>query len=318
LLAVPNFSEGRDQDRIAAIAEAAASAPGATLVDRHSDPDHNRTVLTVTGAPGALQEAVVRAAAAALQAIDLTHHDGAHPWVGAIDVAPIVFLDQRERGAACAEALTLADRLGSELELPVFLYGLLTGGSVTRAELRRGGQGTLRARLESGELIPDYGPRRLHPRGGAVLVAARPPLVAFNVELAPPADLRTAKRIAARIRDGEAEGLPSLRVIGLELPHRGHVAQVSMNLDDHTAVSLAQVVAAITRYAQPLRAELVGLAPRSAFDGFPADLPVANVRFIEEIVSTDVRAIPSKLPRTDGTDEEQAQDQASRQRGRRS
>lgn len=272
------------------IADAAASAPGTTLLDRHSDPDHNRSVLTLSGAPGSLHEAVVRSAAAALRVIDLMHHDGAHPWVGAIDVAPIVFLDESGRGAACAEALTLADRLGTELELPVFLYGLLTGGSVTRADLRRGGQGTLRARIESGELTPDYGPRRLHPRGGAVLVAARPPLVAFNVELAPPADLRTAKRVAAQIRDGEEEGLPTLRAIGLELPHRGHVAQVSMNLEDYTAVSLAQVVAAIARYARPLRAELVGLAPRAAFDGFPRDLPVANLRFIEDVVGASLGA----------------------------
>jgi glutamate formiminotransferase / 5-formyltetrahydrofolate cyclo-ligase len=284
LLAVPNFSEGRDADRIAAIAAAAASAPGASLLDRHSDPDHHRTVLTLSGVPGSLQEAVTRAAVTALEVIDLMNHDGQHPWVGALDVAPIVFLDDAERGAACAEALTLADRLGSELELPVFLYGVLTGGTVTRADIRRGGQGTLRARVESGELTPDYGPRRLHPRGGAVLVAARPPLVAFNVELAPPADLRTAKRVAAQIRDGEEEGLPTLRAIGLQLPHRGGVPQVSMNLEDHTAVSLAQVVAAITRYARPMRAELVGLAPRSAFDGFPEDLPVANLRFIEDLV----------------------------------
>jgi glutamate formiminotransferase len=282
LLAVPNFSEGRDPDRIAAIAAAAASTPGVALLDSHSDPDHNRSVLTLTGPAGSLQEAVVRSAAAAIEIIDLPHHDGVHPWVGAIDVAPIVFLDQHERGTACAEALTLADRLGNELALPVFLYGALTDGAVTRADVRRGGQGTLRARIESGELRPDFGPRRLHPRGGAVLVAARPPLIAFNVELAPPADLRTAKRVAAQIREGGEEGLPTLRAIGLELPHRGHVAQVSMNLEDHTAVSLAQVVAAITRYARPLRAELIGLAPGAAFDGFPEDLPVANLRFIEE------------------------------------
>ena len=286
MLAVPNFSEGRDADRIAAIADAAASAPGVALLDRHSDPDHHRTVLTLSGAPGTLHEALTRSARVALEVIDLATHDGAHPRVGAIDVAPIVFVDAAQRGAACAEALTLADRLGSELELPVFLYGLLTGGSVTRAEIRRGGERALQGRIACGELTPDYGPRRLHPRGGAVLVAARPPLLAFNVELAPPADLRTAKRIAAEIRDGHEHGLPTLRAIGLELPHRGGVAQVSMNLEDHTAVSLAEVVAAIGRHARPLRAELVGLAPRVAFDGFPEDLPVANLRYIEDVAGS--------------------------------
>jgi glutamate formiminotransferase / 5-formyltetrahydrofolate cyclo-ligase len=287
LLAVPNFSEGRDPGQVAAIADAAASAPGARLLDRHSDPDHHRTVLTLVGAPGTLHEAVTRAAATALDVIDVMNHEGVHPRVGAIDVAPIVFLDDSERGAACAEALTLADRLGTEIELPVFLYGVLTGGTVTRADIRRGGPGGLRARIESGELLPDYGPRHhLHPRGGAVLVAARAPLVAFNVELAPPADLRVAKRVAARIRDGGEEGLPTLRAIGLELPHRGGVAQVSMNLEDHTAVSVAQVVAAIARYATPVRVELVGLAPRAAFHGFPEELPVANLRFIEDAITT--------------------------------
>jgi glutamate formiminotransferase/glutamate formiminotransferase/formiminotetrahydrofolate cyclodeaminase len=291
LLAVPNFSEGRDADRIAAIADAAASAPGVRLLDRHSDPDHHRTVLTLAGAPGSLHEAVTRSARAGLEVIDLSIHDGAHPRVGAIDVAPIVFTDASERGAACAEALTLADRLGSELDLPVFLYGALTGGAVTRADVRRGGHHALRARIESGELTPDYGPRGLHERGGAVLVAARPPLVAFNVELAMPADVRTARWIAARIREGGEEGLPTLRAIGLELPHRGGVAQVSMNLEDHTAVPLAQVVAAIARHAKPLRAELVGLAPRAAFDGFPDQLPVRNLRFIEDGVGADVHTV---------------------------
>lgn len=286
MLAAPNFSEGRDANRIAVIADAAASAPHTRLLDCHSDADHHRTVLTLSGAPGSLHEALTRAAAAALDVIDAISHDGAHPWVGAIDVAPIVFLDECERGAACAEALTLADRLGSELELPVFLYGVLTDALVMRADIRRGGPSRLRARIESGELTPDYGPPRLHPRGGAVLVAARPPLVAFNIELAPPAGLRTAKRVAAAIREGGEEGLPTLRAIGLELPHSGGVAQVSMNLEDYKAVSPGQVVAAISRHARPLRAELVGLAPRAAFADFPDDLPVANLRFIEDALAT--------------------------------
>jgi len=291
LLAVPNFSEGRDAEAIAVIADAAASAPGARLLDRHSDPDHHRTVLTLAGVPGSLQEAVMRAAVAASHVIDLASHDGVHPWVGAIDVAPIVYLDDAERGAACAEALTLADRLGSELELPVFLYGLLTRGAVTRADVRRGGQTTLRARIESGEIRPDYGPSRLLSSGGAVLVGARPPLVAFNVELAPPADLRTAKLVAARIREGGEDGLPTVRAIGVEIAHRGGAAQVSMNLEDHTVASPARVVAAIARYASPLRAELVGLAPRVAFDGFPDDLPVENLRFIEDALGATAHTV---------------------------
>ena len=162
----------------------------------------------------------------------------------------------------------------------MFLYGELAHGR-TRAELRRGGPATLANRIESGELKPDFGPNKLHPTAGAVLVAARPPLVAFNVELAPPATLEDARSIAALIRDGGPEGLESVRAIGLWLAARD-VAQVSTNVEDHRATPLARVVEAIARHATPSRAELVGLAPRAAFDGFPDDLPVANRRVVED------------------------------------
>ena len=203
--------------------------------------------------------------------------------MGAIDVAPIVYLDRADRGAACAEALVLGDLLGEELELPVFLYGELAQGR-TRAELRKGGPPTLAKRIDSGELKPDFGPHKLHPTAGAVLVAARPPLVAFNVELAPPATLDDARAIAAAIREGGPEGLHSVRAIGLWLAARD-VAQVSTNVEDHRATSLARVVAAIARHATPSQAELVGLAPRAAFDGFPDDLPVANRRVVEDALT---------------------------------
>jgi glutamate formiminotransferase / 5-formyltetrahydrofolate cyclo-ligase len=276
LLAIPNVSEGRD---LAAI-DAIAKGFDARLLDVHSDPDHHRSVFTLAGPPGALAAAVANGAAEALRQVDLERHIGIHPRVGAIDVAPIVYLDAADRGAACAEALVLGDRLGEELELPVFLYGELAGGR-TRSELRRGGPHTLAERIDAGELRPDFGPRRLHPTAGAVLVAARPPLVAFNVELAPPATLEDARAIAAKIRDGGPEGLPAVRAIGLWLTERG-VAQVSTNVEDHRAVPLARVVEAIARHTEPLRAELVGLAPQAAFDGFPDDLPVANKRTVED------------------------------------
>ena len=268
------------------LAQAACGVPGVRLLATHSDPDHHRLVLTLTGPRGTLHESLMRCAAAAIERVDLREHDGAHPRVGVIDVAPIVFLNQAERGAACAEALTLADRLASELGLPVFLYGLLTEGRITRADIRRGGLKSLATRIAAGELTPDFGPRdRPHPTAGAVMVSARQPLVAFNVELAPPANLANAKRIAALIREGGQEGLPSLRAIGLELPHRGGVAQVSMNIDDHLALPLAQVVAAIARHATPLEAELVGLAPRAAFEGFPDELHVRNRRYVEDALA---------------------------------
>jgi len=279
LLSIPNVSEGRDAGAIAAIGDAF----DARLLDVHSDPDHHRSVFTLAGQPGALAGAVCRGAAEVIRRVDVNRHEGIHPRVGSIDVAPIVFLDPADRGAACAEALVLGDLLGQELELPVFMYGELAQGR-TRAELRRGGPAALARRIDADELRPDFGPRRLHPSAGAVLVAARPPLVAFNVELAPPATVEDARAIAAAIREGGPEGLPGLRAIGLWLDARG-VAQVSTNVEDHRRVPLAEVVAAIARHAKPSRAELVGLAPRAAFEGFPEELPVANRRTIEDALA---------------------------------
>ncbi|HUB03622.1 MAG TPA: hypothetical protein VMA76_01075 [Solirubrobacteraceae bacterium] len=279
LLAIPNVSEGRDRAAIDRI----ANAFDARLLDVHSDADHHRSVFTLAGEPGELARAVANGAAEAVRRVDLAAHEGIHPRVGAIDVAPIVYLDPEDRGAACAEALVLGDLLGEHLELPVFLYGELAQGR-TRAELRRGGPETLARRIDDGELKPDFGPKQLHPTAGAVLVAARPPLVAFNVELAPPATLEDAKSIATLIRAGGLEGLESVRAIGLWLAAR-NVAQVSTNVEDHRAMPLARVVEAIARHATPSQAELVGLAPRAAFEGFPDDLPVANRRVIEDVVA---------------------------------
>jgi glutamate formiminotransferase / 5-formyltetrahydrofolate cyclo-ligase len=275
LLAVPNVSEGRDTAVIGAI----GMAFGVRLLDVHSDPDHHRSVFTMAGEPGRLAPAVRDGALAAIERIDLTGHAGLHPRVGAVDVAPIVFLSEADRGAACAEALTLADMLGGA-GVPVFLYGILAAGR-TRAELRRGGPQALAERVRSGELAPDFGPRGLHRSAGAVLVSARPPLIAFNVELAAPASVDDAKAIAARIREGGEEGLSSVRAIGLWLTQRD-VAQVSMNIEDHRSVRLADVVAAIEAHAVVAEAELVGLAPRHAFEGFPEDIPVRNKRLIED------------------------------------
>ena len=274
LLAVPNVSEGREQDTIDAI----AAAFGARVLDVHSDPDHNRSVFTLAGEPGALAQAVLAGAREALERIDLRAHAGAHPRIGAIDVAPIVYLSDEERGAACAEALVLADLLSVELALPVYVYGELAGGR-TRAELRRGGPAALAERK------PDFGPAHAHPTAGATLVAARPPLVAFNVELATGATLAQAREIAARIREGGPDGLPGVRAIGVWLEHR-QVAQVSTNIEDHSAVSLAGVVEAIARHAEVFEAELVGLAPRAALADFPDGVPLRGRQTIEDALQS--------------------------------
>jgi glutamate formiminotransferase / 5-formyltetrahydrofolate cyclo-ligase len=268
LLAVPNVSEGRDEALLDAIGRA-FEAGGARVLDRHSDPDHNRAVYTLAGAPGRLARAVLDGARAATERIDITKHQGVHPRVGALDVAPIVHLTDEDRGAACAEALVLADALGHELKLPVYLYGALADGR-TRAELRRGGPAELIARTN-----PDYGPPALHPTAGATLVAARPPLVAFNVEIDAP--LETGKRIAAAIREGGPEGLDGVRALGLPLRN---ATQVSTNLEG--TATPGQVVQAIRRHARVTQAELVALAPERALEDFPEDIPLRNRATIEE------------------------------------
>jgi glutamate formiminotransferase / 5-formyltetrahydrofolate cyclo-ligase len=281
LLAVPNVSEGRDAAILDAIG-AAFAAGGARVLDRHADPDHNRAVFTLAAEPGTLHEALAAGARAAIERIDLTRHEGLHPHVGAIDVAPVVFRAPEQRGAAAAEALALADALG-ELGLPVFLYGVLADGR-TRAELRKGGAAGRAQRMADG-LEPDFGPAAMHPTAGAVLVAARPPLVAFNLELGPQATGADARAIARALREGGAQGLPGLRAIGLTLAARGGVAQVSCNVEDHEALPLARLLEAVERHTPVTEAELVGLAPHAAFEGWPDRVPIRNRASIEERLS---------------------------------
>lgn len=301
LLAVPNISEGRDATTIAAVRRAFES-DGVRLLDVHTDPDHHRSVFTLAGAPTALVGALVAGARVAVELIDVVARArsgadgrGQHPHIGALDVAPVVHLDDSSRGAACAAALVLADRIGSELRVPVFLYGELTdageSGGRTRAELRRGGVRALSERMRAGAsqsarddrrdpaaartaLAPDFGPREPHPSAGATLVAARPPLVAFNLQLAPPAALEDAQRIAAAVREGAPEGLPGVRAIGVLL--RGNVAQVSLNVERPFDVPLAAVLEAVAQHAPVASAELVGLAPRAALHGFPGNVEIVG------------------------------------------
>jgi glutamate formiminotransferase / 5-formyltetrahydrofolate cyclo-ligase len=278
LLAVPNVSEGRDAAALDAVGAAFAGG-GARILDRHADPDHHRAVFTLAAPPGELGGALVAGAREVLERIDLRRHAGVHPAVGALDVAPIVHLDAARRGAAVAEALVLADGLG-ELGVPVFLYGVLGDGR-TRAQLRAGGRDGLAEKMAAG-LRPDFGPASLHRSAGATLVAARAPLVAFNLELAAPATVDDARRIAAAVREGGSDGLPGVRALGLPLAVRGGVAQVSCNVEDHAAVPLARLLGAVERHAPVAEAEIVGLAPASAFDGWPERVAIRSRATIED------------------------------------
>jgi glutamate formiminotransferase / 5-formyltetrahydrofolate cyclo-ligase len=189
-----------------------------------------------------------------------------------------------------AEALTAAALMGDELELPVFLYGQLatTEENRERAAIRRGGPQALTQRIERRELVPDFGPKRIHPTAGAVLMTARPPLIAFNLDLQTD-DLDTAKRIAARLREANG-GLTGVRAIGLHLPARGR-AQVSFNVHDHRAVPLRLLVEEVQRDAPIAEAELVGLAPQAAFDGFPDDVPLRDFDPSRHLIENALRSL---------------------------
>ena len=277
LLSVPNVSEGRDPALIERLAEGFAPA---RVLDIHSDADHNRSVFWLAAGQAELAGALAEGAGACAAAIDVMRQQGIHPRVGALDVAPVVYLDEAQHGPAIAAALTAATLIG-ELGVPVFLYGELATepSRLERADIRRGGPAELARRLATGEIRPDYGPAELHPSGGATLVTARPPLIAFNVELES-GDLALAQSIAADIRESGG-GFPGLRAIGLFLESSGR-AQVSMNVHSYTKAPLGAIVAAIGERAPIAQAELVGLAPAEALADFPAEIQLRNRRTIED------------------------------------
>jgi len=290
LESVPNVSEGRDHAVIDAVG--ASFAAHARLLDVHTDPDHNRSVFTLVGDEHELVEALLSGIACAREQIDLRTHAGAHPRIGVADVVPIVPLRPEDMRRACAAAAELARRIGEELGLPVFLYGELAPGRGP-AFFRRGGPEELQRRIDAGELVPDYGPRQLDPSAGGVIVGARPPLIAFNVDLVG-ANAEAARAIARVIRERDG-GFPGVRALGLELPQAGH-AQVSMNVEDWEASPLHEIVAAIEREAaargvEVAGSELVGLMPAGAaaaaaraalrLDGFDASR-LLEVRLLDD------------------------------------
>jgi glutamate formiminotransferase / 5-formyltetrahydrofolate cyclo-ligase len=273
LLAVPNFSEGRDEDTIAAIS--AEFARGAAVVDRHTDAVHNRTVLTLSAPAASLPAALAAGASACMARIDMSVHVGAHPSIGALDVCPVVWLTGPERTTAREHALETAIALG-DLGVPVFLYGELASDPRRRerAYFREGGTVELGRRMRTGELRADFGPAEPHPTAGAILVSARPPLAAFNLEL-DTANIDVARWVAVSLRESGG-GLGGVRAIAIDLDGR---AQVSTNIHDPIAVPLAMVIErarglAAERGARAVRGEVVGLVPEAALRNLPDDLPL--------------------------------------------
>jgi glutamate formiminotransferase len=264
LESVPNLSEGRDAKALGALRDA-MSVP-ARLLDVHADPDHHRSVYTLVGSGSELVETLVAGIRRAVEVIDLRDHVGAHPRVGAADVVPLVPLRPDQEPEARSAALELADRIGDELELPVFFYGRLTDDALEPAFFRKGGTDELQRRIDAGELLPDRGPHRLHPTAGAVLLGVRRPLIAFNVNLRAES-VEVAREIASLVRERDG-GFPGVRALGLDLPSGG-VVQVSMNITDWEAAALHEIVERVAaeaqaRGAEVIGSELVGLMPAGA------------------------------------------------------
>jgi glutamate formiminotransferase len=290
---VPNISEGRRLDVVDGLASVITATPGVRLLDRTSDPDHNRSVFTFAGDPAAVERAALALIDAAYRVIDMRGHTGEHPRLGAVDVVPFVPL----AGVTMADCVAIAHRVGEAVAakhgVPVFYYAK----AATRPErarlpdIRKPEYEGLAQLLETTH-VPDAGPRTLHPSAGAIVIGARPPLIAFNIEL-DTADLKLAQRIAKEIRESSG-GLPAVQAKGFMLsdPPR---AQVSMNLLDHTVTSLPRVWHEVETRARAagvaiLRGELIGLIPLDAalaaagdalkLDGFARDR-VIEARFLE-------------------------------------
>ena len=265
---VPNVSEGRRLDVVARLAGAAAAAPGVRLLDVSSDPDHNRSVLTLAGEAAGLQAALLSLYEAALAEIDLTRHQGVHPRVGAVDVVPFVPLGDTPMAAAVAAAERLAPEVARRFGLPVYLYECAARRPerTALADIRRGGFEGFAAKLADPAWAPDFGPPRVHPTAGVTVIGARFFLIAFNAVLETP-NVAVARAVARKVRESSG-GLPAVRAMGVYLASRGR-AQVSMNLVDYRRTSVFCALARVSREADALgtrviESEVIGLMPEEA------------------------------------------------------
>ncbi len=265
---VPNFSEGRLPEVVDAIADRVRMTAGVHLLDRTSDRDHNRSVLTFAGAVTAVTDAMEAAVDEAIKRIDMNSQQGQHPRIGAVDVIPFVPLGETTIDECVGLARAFGKRIAERFELPVYLYAKAAQrpDRVVLADIRRPQFEGLKELIAVPGNEPDFGPARLHPTAGAVAVGARPFLVAYNINLESP-DAEIARRIARLVRESSG-GLPRVQALGLYLDDLG-CAQVSMNLLDHTVTPIWKVWEAVTEAAraegiEPRESELIGLCPLAA------------------------------------------------------
>jgi len=265
---IPNFSEGRDPTVIEALASTARSVPGVTLLDYSADPNHNRSVFTLMGDPAGIGEAAFQLCKTASEQIDLRTHRGEHPRMGATDVLPFVPIKNVSVEECVALSQAVARRIWEELHIPIFLYEY----SATRPErqnlaaLRKGEFEGMPTKLLDPDWVPDFGGPAVHPTAGITAVGARPPLVAFNINL-DTANLEIAKAIAKAVR-GSSGGYKYCKAIGVMLESRG-IAQVSMNMVNYEGTPLYRAFEAVRFEASRwgvniIGSELIGLAPAKA------------------------------------------------------
>lgn len=265
---VPNVSEGRRPEVLTAIADAIRRVDGVRLLDQSSDAAHHRSVFTFAGEGPAVSLAALAVFEAALPAIDLRLHRGAHPRLGAVDVVPFIPLGGATMAECVELARTTAAIVSERFHIPVFLYEEAASSEERRnlANIRRGEFEGLAEKMTAPGWAPDYGPPRPHPSAGATAIGARAPLIAFNVNLATD-DLAIAKAIAATVRESSG-GLPGVKALGVALGHRG-IVQVSMNVTNAERAPLARVFDEVRREAERrnvavLESEIVGLVPEAA------------------------------------------------------
>lgn len=269
---VPNFSEGRDEARMAKFADLAARE-GVAILDREADPSHNRCVLTFAGGPDEVARAAFATAKLAIETIDLNHHKGEHPRMGAVDVIPFVPIANFSVEDAVALSRSVAQRIGGELNLPVYLYAesATQPGRKALPDIRKGEFEGLRERIGTdAAMTPDFGPNRIHPTAGCTAVGARFFLIAYNIQLATD-NLALAQDIAKSIRERDG-GLPRVQAKGFDIDVNGRrMAQVSMNLLDYRKTSMEKVYEEVEKRARAagveiFDSELVGLVPAAALD----------------------------------------------------
>ena len=265
---VPNISEGRNTEIIEECVDQIRNTPGCTLLNYSSDPSHNRTVITYMGSVEGCEEASVKLAKKAVELIDLTKHEGEHPRMGCVDVMPFIPIKEATMDECVELSQRVGKRIAEEADLPVFLYekSATAPHRQNLAKVRKGQFEGMAEKVKDPDWIPDFGGQRIHPTGGAVCVGARPPLIAYNINLGTD-NLEIATKIGKIIRESSG-GLKCVKAMGVMLEDR-NIAQVSINMTDFTVTPLHRVTELVrneaARYGVPvIGTELIGLAPMQA------------------------------------------------------